>query len=109
MMQAYSILANKGQMVKPQLVEKIVSPSGKVIQNYKVQKVGKKVVSESTVKTVLQGMQDVVNKQYGTGTTYKIAGKSIAVKTGTAQIAGPNGYLTGNNNLISFCDWCYTS
>ncbi|MDK7161106.1 penicillin-binding transpeptidase domain-containing protein [Lactobacillus jensenii] len=100
MMQAYSILANKGQMVKPQLVEKIVSPSGKVIQNYKVQKVGKKVVSESTVKTVLQGMQDVVNKQYGTGTTYKIAGKSIAVKTGTAQIAGPNGYLTGNNNYI---------
>lgn len=101
MMQVYSALANGGQMVKPQLVEKITTPQGKTIQDYKVKKVGQPVVDQNTVKVVLQNMQEVVNAQYGTGAAYKMPDKSIAVKTGTAQIAGPKGgYLTGDSNYI---------
>ena len=101
MMQAYSALANNGQMVKPQFVEKIVSPSGKVVEKFHRTKVGAPIYSAKTAKTVLKGMQDVVNASYGTGAAYKMPGKSIAVKTGTAQIAGPHGgYLTGDNNYI---------
>lgn len=101
MMQVYSALANSGQMLKPQLVEKIVSSSGKVIKRYKKIKVGKPVYSQKTAQTTLKLMRDVVEKEYGTGTTYKIPGKSIAVKTGTAQIAGIHGgYLKGDRNYL---------
>lgn len=101
MMQVYSALANSGQMLKPQLVEKIVSSSGKVIKRYKKIKVGKPVYSQKTAQTTLKLMRDVVEKEYGTGITYKIPGKSIAVKTGTAQIAGIHGgYLKGDRNYL---------
>lgn len=101
MMQVYSALANSGQMLKPQLVEKIVSSSGKVIKRYKKIKVGKPVYSQETAQTTLKLMRDVVEKEYGTGMTYKIPGKSIAVKTGTAQIAGIyGGYLKGDRNYF---------
>lgn len=101
MMQVYSALANSGQMLKPQLVEKIVSSSGKVIKRYKKIKVGKPVYSQETAQTTLKLMRDVVEKEYGTGMTYKISGKSIAVKTGTAQIAGIHGgYLKGDRNYL---------
>lgn len=101
MMQVYSALANSGQMLKPQLVEKIVSSSGKVIKRYKKIKVGKPVYSQKTAQTTLKLMRDVVEKEYGTGMTYKIPGKSIAVKTGTAQIAGIHGgYLKGDRNYL---------
>lgn len=101
MMQVYSALANSGQMLKPQLVEKIVSSSGMVIKRYKKIKVGKPVYSQETAQTTLKLMRDVVEKEYGTGTTYKIPGKSIAVKTGTAQIAGIHGgYLKGDRNYL---------
>lgn len=101
MMQVYSALANSGQMLKPQLVEKIVSSSGKVIKRYKKIKVGKPVYSQETAQTTLKLMRDVVEKEYGTGMTYKIPGKSIAVKTGTAQIAGIHGgYRKGDRNYL---------
>ncbi|KRL63468.1 penicillin-binding protein [Lactobacillus psittaci] len=100
MMQVYSALANNGQMVKPQFVEKIETPTGKVIKKYKTIKVGKPVFSAATSKVVLENMQNVLNEKYGTGVAYKINGKSIGVKTGTAQIAGKSGYLTGANNYI---------
>lgn len=101
MMQVYSALANSGQMLKPQLVEKIVSSSGKVIKRYKKIKVGKPVYSQETAQTTLKLMRDVVEKEYGMGMTYKIPGKSIAVKTGTAQIAGIHGgYLKGDRNYL---------
>lgn len=101
MMQVYSALANSGQMLKPQLVEKIVSSSGKVIKRYKKIKVGKPVYSQETAQTTLKLMRDVVEKEYGTGRTYKIPGKSIAVKTGTAQIAGIHGgYLKGDRHYL---------
>lgn len=101
MMQVYSALANSGQMLKPQLVEKIMSSSGKVIKRYKKIKVGKPVYSQETAQTTLKLMRDVVEKEYGTGMTYKIPGKSIAVKTGTAQIAGIHGgYLKGDRNYL---------
>lgn len=101
MMQVYSALANSGQMLKPQLVEKIVSSSGKVIKRYKKIKVGKPVYSQETAQTTLKLMRDVVEKEYGTGMAYKIPGKSIAVKTGTAQIAGIHGgYLKGDRHYL---------
>ena len=101
MMQAFSSVANDGQMIKPQFVEKITNANGKTISDFHTQKVGKPIFSASTAQTILNSMKEVVNASYGTGNAYKIPGKSVAVKTGTAQIAAPNGgYLKGNKNYL---------
>ncbi len=102
MMQAYSSLANNGQMVKPQYVDKITDSDGKTLNGYQIKKVGQPVYSPSTRKVVLDNMKRVLNKKIGTGYAYKMSGDSIAVKTGTAQIANPKGggYLKGNSNYI---------
>ncbi|MBA1434358.1 penicillin-binding transpeptidase domain-containing protein [Bombilactobacillus bombi] len=100
MLQALGAIGNHGKMMKPRIVSQIEDPnSGKIIKN-KVQKISQPV-SATTANKVLDAMRDVVQKKYGTGTVYNIDGQDIAVKTGTAQIAGANGgYLTGGNSYI---------
>lgn len=102
MLQAFSAIANKGQMIKPQFVEKVMSQSGKKISGFKTKKVGKPVITAETANLVIENMRQVVNAEYGTGMTYKMEGVDLAVKTGTAQLANPagGGYLTGANNYI---------
>ena len=102
MMQAFSTLGNNGQMVKPQFIDKITDSEGKTIQGYQIKKVGKPVYSAAARKVVTNNMKKVLNKQIGTGSAYKIPGESIAIKTGTAQIANPKGggYLKGDSNYI---------
>ncbi|MDF7638805.1 penicillin-binding transpeptidase domain-containing protein [Lactobacillus sp. ESL0791] len=102
MMQAFSSLANDGQMVQPQYVDKVTNANGDVIKGYQIKKVGQPVYSAATRKVVLANMKQVLNKRIGTGYAYKMPGKSIAVKTGTAQIANRKhgGYLKGSNNYI---------
>jgi penicillin-binding protein 2B len=102
MMQAFSALGNNGQMVKPQFVDKITTPSGKTIQAYQIKKVGAPVYDETTRKKVVKNMKRVLNRQIGTGYAYHMAGRDIAVKTGTAQIAKPKGggYLSGDSNYV---------
>ncbi|RMC48692.1 penicillin-binding transpeptidase domain-containing protein [Lactobacillus sp. ESL0228] len=102
MMQAFSSLANNGQMVKPQFVDKTCDPTGKTITNYQIKKVGQPVFSPETAQVVLSNMKQVLNKRIGTGSIYRIDHESIAAKTGTAQIANlkGGGYLKGDNNYI---------
>ena len=102
MMQAFSSLANDGQMVKPQFVEKITDANNHTITGYQIKNVGQPVYTKETAATVLENMRRVLNKRIGTGAAYQMKGQSIAVKTGTAQIANlkGGGYLKGNNNYI---------
>lgn len=102
MMQAYSSLANNGQMVKPQLINKITNADGDTVQGYQIKKVGTPVYDAKTRKVIVANMRKVLNKQSGTGAAYKMGNADIAVKTGTAQIANPKGggYLKGNSNYI---------
>ncbi|KRK40461.1 penicillin-binding protein [Loigolactobacillus bifermentans] len=99
MMQGFSAIANGGKEMKPQIISKVVNSQTGKTTTYQPQQVAKPVTKKTT-KKVISAMRDVVNKKYGTGTAYKIKGQDIAVKTGTAQISGSNGYLTGSNNYI---------
>ncbi|MCI1986001.1 MAG: penicillin-binding protein [Lactobacillus sp.] len=100
LMQAVSAVANDGTMVKPRLVEKITDKQGKTT-TYKRQVVSKPI-SKATADQVTEAMRQVVTASYGTGAAYKMNGVDLAVKTGTAQIAGAsgNGYLTGDSNYV---------
>ncbi|WP_234032545.1 penicillin-binding transpeptidase domain-containing protein [Companilactobacillus bobalius] len=101
MLQAFSAIANGGKMIKPQIVQKVVNTNtGKTTQSFKRQVVGQPI-KKSTAKQVQKAMRQVGTKNCGTGLVYNIPGIKVGVKTGTAQIASPNGgYLTGSNNYI---------
>lgn len=97
-LQALSILTNDGVMLKPYIVDKIVDASGNISYQGERQELGKKVSSES-IKKINELMYDVVYN--GLGNLWQTKNVTLAGKTGTAQIASPNGgYLTGNINYI---------
>ncbi len=104
--QALTTLANKGTMVKPYIVEKIVDhDTGKVLYQAKRQELTTPV-SEKTVEKMLELMYMTVNGSDSgiTGKYYKTDSTTLVGKTGTAQIASSKGgYQTGSyNNIRSF-------
>lgn len=100
LMQAFTAVANNGEMVKPYWIEKITNPNtGKTVEKTTTTVVGHPI-SSSTAKQVRKYMQGVIYNKVGTGQAYKVDGYRIAGKTGTAQIAGTNGYERGTNDYI---------
>lgn len=102
MMQAFSAIANDGKMVQPRIIDKIVDPNnGKTVFQSKTKVVGRPI-SAKTSKKVIDMMKGVVYDKDGLGHDYQIDGYKIAAKTGTAQIANPNGggYMSGDANYI---------
>lgn len=103
-LQALTIIANDGKMVKPYIIEKIVDPNtNKVIEENKPQ-IGEQIVKTSTVEKMKDLMYNVINANNigTTGIAYRIDGFDIIGKTGTAQIydTTQNKYLEGTNNYI---------
>lgn len=96
-LQALSILTNDGVMLKPYIVDKIVDENGNVTYEGGKTELGRKVSSKSITK-INELMYDVVYN--GLSTIWQPSNVTLIGKTGTAQIAGENGYLTGNNNYI---------
>ncbi|WP_066368328.1 penicillin-binding protein [Neobacillus fumarioli] len=99
--QAATAIANNGKMMQPHIVEKIVNhDTGKVIKEETPKVVGTPISAE-TAQKVRDYLETVVTSPKGTGGSYKIEGYSVAGKTGTASIPGPNGrYLTGADNYV---------
>lgn len=79
---AYATVANKGMMMKPYLVQKVVNDKGETVQNFEPQKI-RRVVSEQTAEQLAEIFRGVVER--GTGQSAHIQGLEIAGKTGTAQ------------------------
>lgn len=103
-LQALTIIANDGKMVKPYIIEKIVDPNtNKIIKENKPQ-IGEQIVKTSTVEKMKDLMYNVINANNigTTGIAYRIDGFDIIGKTGTAQIydTTQNKYLEGTNNYI---------
>lgn len=99
--QAATAIANGGKMMKPHVVSKIVNHDTKEVIHETTPEVVNTPISEKTAKEVLDILETVVsNEETGTATRYQIDGYSVAGKTGTANIPGPKGYLTGPNNYI---------
>jgi len=97
-LQALSLVANDGIMIKPYLVDKIVDEEGKTTYQGEREEVGR-VASSSSVSKIKDLMYDVV---YNGLTTYWQPENVVMIgKTGTAQIASPKGgYLSGNYDYI---------
>ncbi len=92
-------VANGGKLLQPYLVQKIITPAGKVLFDHHV-KVVRQVAPPSIMHQVTKLMvQDVADNPYEVNSY--IPGYNIAGKTGTAQVPNPNGggYLPHMYNL----------
>lgn len=97
--QAFSAIANGGEMVSPFVVQKIIRESGEVEDVAKSEK--KKVISPKAASEVAAMMVNVVEN--GHGKKAAVPGYYIAGKTGTAQVARKDGRgYEQNNNIGSF-------
>lgn len=89
---AFSALANGGVIYDPAIVSKIVSSRDKELYKFEPRPV-RRVVSKETARVMRYMMHQVVEN--GTGDKAKVEGYTVAGKTGTAKVPGPNGYQSG--------------
>jgi penicillin-binding protein A len=84
-------IANHGVLMRPQLVERVLSPSGKTITHLRPRALGRPVKPQ-TAAELTQMMELAVSG--GTGTAAQIPGIRVAGKTGTAEIGRGNIHTT---------------
>lgn len=98
---AFSAIANQGKLYKPYIVAEIRQPDGTVEK--RAPQLVRQVISTRAAR-LLGGMLTTVVRE-GHGKKAGVAGYYIGGKTGTAQIAGPNGeYVESatNQTFIGF-------
>lgn len=82
----FCALANGGKLVKPYIVEKIISGNDEVVTK---QEISQPILSQKTVSDITSMLINVVDK--GFNGVAKIPGYYLAGKTGTAQVPLKNG------------------
>lgn len=80
---AYSAIANKGMLMKPQIVEKIIHSDGR-IEDVEPQEI-RKVISDDSARKISEMLRSVVVN--GHGKRADVPGFLVGGKTGTAQVA----------------------
>jgi len=112
MLRAFSAISNKGVMLEPQFISQIYDPNNNTARKASAEVSGKPV-SENAANQTLDYMVTVgTDSQYGTlydstegAPVIQVGDYSVAVKSGTAQIAASaeegGGYLTGDNDYIN--------
>ncbi|WP_394232616.1 penicillin-binding protein [Niallia oryzisoli] len=98
--QAATAITNDGNMMRTHVIDKIVDPdTGETIKDTKPEVAGTPI-SKETAAEVRDYLETVVTGENGTGKIYALDGYEVAGKTGTAQIPGKGGYLSGASNYI---------
>ena len=83
----YGAIANEGLWVQPHLVDHVQGEKPPAPKK-------RRILSTSVNRTLLQMLKGVVSDA-GTAQLAEIPGYTVAGKTGTAQVPGPNGYVAG--------------
>lgn len=95
---AWSALANGGKLMKPMVVDTVITNDGKETRT--TSQVVDQVITEETSDTITSMLVSVVSN--GFGKSAGVPGYKLAGKTGTSQIAGPGGkYEVGTGASIT--------
>lgn len=101
LLRAFSVIANKGVLLRPYVVSEIRDHEGRLIKTFHPV-VERRVISETTSKTLTEILRTVV-EEGGTGTKAAIKGNLVAGKTGTAQKIDPaTGRYSSERHVSSF-------
>lgn len=84
--QMTATVANGGKLYRPQLIEQVVEPDGKVAQTFKPELLEEIKGLDNYMAIIREGLIGVVNGPHGTARSAKIDGITVAGKTGTAQV-----------------------
>ncbi|MBI9102580.1 MAG: PASTA domain-containing protein [Spirochaetales bacterium] len=87
MITAATVFTNDGVLLKPHVVDKILSPSGAVIKDYTREPV-RRLLSPGIARGMLSLMETATTTG-GTAWRLKTEGIRVAAKTGTAQLTDP--------------------
>ena len=103
-LQALTMIANNGVMLKPHIISKIVdSNNNKTIYESKREELGQ-IVSSATASKMKELMYNAVNASWAptSATLFKIDGTTVIGKSGTAQIFdnASKKYLSGENDYV---------
>lgn len=99
MASVYATIANGGTYVQPQIIREVRSADGKIIKPFKAKKLCR-VISEKASMEMKRMLLSCVLE--GTGKPAKIPGRTVAGKTGSAQIAKPRGGYESGQFISSF-------
>ena len=96
---AFSALANDGVPVNPYIVKEIRTPDGKVVKSFSPTYM-ERALKPETAKTISIVLTHVVDTSLQNG-ALAFPHHSVAAKTGTAQMVGPNGKYSNDRYLHS--------
>jgi len=99
LVQAMSVVANGGWLVRPRVVKAIAQPDGEIVWQSRPTVV-RRVISEETADQLKEILAGVVEE--GTGRLAQVPGFRAAGKTGTAQKIEPNGTYSHSRYVASF-------
>ena len=99
MAMAMSAIANKGVLMRPRLVDRLVDQDGTVVVKYPPQQV-RRVISEDADKEMIEALKTVISAD-GTAKEAAMEHYTVAGKTGTAQKSDGVRYLD-NKYFSSF-------
>jgi cell division protein FtsI (penicillin-binding protein 3) len=98
-LRAYGAISNGGNLMRPFIVSRIISPSGEVIKHFSPA-VERRVMSEGTSKIMRDILRSVV-EEGGTARKASIRGNFVAGKTGTAQMIDPETRRYSSSDYVS--------
>lgn len=84
-LKAATAFTNKGVILRPLIIKKILGPDQEVIKEYSRTPL-RAVLSPATAQTILSYMKNTVDSPVGTVRRAKIPGLPLAAKSGTAQM-----------------------
>ena len=103
MVQAFTAIANQGEMKKLRIVDHEFRPATNTTVNFSENSLGQ-VIKPETAKKTLEYLRQATTMKDGTSNGFDIEGEEIASKTGTAEFVNPETgtyYSYGSNYIYS--------
>ena len=103
MVQAFTAIANQGEMKKLRIVDHEFRPATNTTINFSENSLGQ-VIKPETAKKTLEYLREATTMKNGTSNGFDIEGEEVAAKTGTAELVNPETgkyYSYGSNYIYS--------